>query len=272
MKIGLSTSVIQRGRSGVGQYVVSLVRALLPQAARAHEFTLFVLEEDLPLFAFAAGAMRIEAVAERYRPPVKNILWHQASSCHGWCGRRDSTCCMCRATGGCSGRGRARSSRRFTTWLRFDLAGKYDWARMFYGRVVARQLALRQDEIIAVSKLTACDVRTFFRVPPGQITVVPNGLDHERFRPGSPAPVRREIVESRGITAPFFLYVARLEHPAKNHSRLIAAFNRFKAATGSPWQLVFGGSDWHGARVIHELIRASPFARDIHRLGFVAAG
>jgi len=99
---------------------------------------------------------------------------------------------------------------------------------------------------------------------------VPNGLDHERFRPGSRAIAANAVSVPRGITAPFFLYVARLEHPAKNHARLIAAFNRFKAATGSPWQLVLGGSDWHGAAVIHDLIRASPFAKDIHRLGFLA--
>src|SRR6185503_14289738 len=76
MRIALSTSVIQRGKSGVGQYVLSLVRALLPAAAE-HEFTLFVLAEDLPLFAFAARAMRLTPVAEDHRPPVKNILWHQ---------------------------------------------------------------------------------------------------------------------------------------------------------------------------------------------------
>src|SRR6185437_2752477 len=72
MKIGLSTSVIQRGRSGVGQYVLALTRALLP-AARRHEFTLFVLEEDRPLFGFAESAMRIVPVPERVRPPLADI-------------------------------------------------------------------------------------------------------------------------------------------------------------------------------------------------------
>jgi glycosyltransferase involved in cell wall biosynthesis len=65
--------------------------------------------------------------------------------------------------------------------------------------------------------------------------------------------------------------VARLEHPAKNHARLIGAFNRFKAATGSPWRLALAGGDWHGAEAIHGLARASPFASDIHILGFVPA-
>jgi glycosyltransferase involved in cell wall biosynthesis len=64
--------------------------------------------------------------------------------------------------------------------------------------------------------------------------------------------------------------VARLEHPGKNHARLIDAFNRFKSATGSPWRLVLAGGDWHGAETIRELVRASPFASDIILPGFVA--
>ena len=61
MNIGISTSVMQRGRSGVAQYILALVRALLPQADR-HRFTLFVLEEDRPLLAFAESAMKLVSV------------------------------------------------------------------------------------------------------------------------------------------------------------------------------------------------------------------
>ncbi len=267
MRIALSTSVMQRGRSGVGQYVLALVRALLPSASR-HEFTLFVLEEDLPLFSFAAGAMRLEAVAESQRPPVRDILWHQSVLPR-----------------------RARSlgldvihtpSYRRMLWRRpcalvstihdlapFHVPGKYDPARMFYGRVVARRLAHRQDGIIAVSAVTARDVESLFGVPPSRVTVVPNGIDHEQFRPGSQALAREAVCAPRGLAGPFFLYVARLEHPAKNHSTLIEAFNRFKAATGSPWRLVLAGSDWHGSDTIRDLAAASPFARDICLTGFV---
>ncbi len=50
---------------------------------------------------------------------------------------------------------------------------------------------------------------------------------------------------------------------------LISAFENFKAKTRSDWQLVFGGSDWHGAEAIHRAIRNSRFAADIRCLGFV---
>src|ERR1700761_3463222 len=76
MRIGISTSVIQRGKTGVAQYLFALLRAYLPYA-NENRFVLFVLEEDLPLFDFAKGSMRLVPVAEQYRPPIKNILWHQ---------------------------------------------------------------------------------------------------------------------------------------------------------------------------------------------------
>lgn len=269
MKIAISTPVIQRGRSGVGQYVLSLVRSLLP-ATTQHEIALYILEADVPLFAFAQDAMRIETVAERHRPAVKNIAWHQTALPRRV--RRAAIDVL-----------HVPSYRRML-WPRpcalvatihdlapFQLAGKYDWARMVYGRVIARALAHRQDEIIAVSRETASGLDKYFKLPAERVTVVPNGLDHDAFQPGSDQRVRYSICARRGVTAPFFLYVARLEHPAKNHVRLIAAFNQFKAQTGSIWQLVLGGGDWHGAEVVHAAVTSSPFARDIVRLGFVPA-
>jgi glycosyltransferase involved in cell wall biosynthesis len=267
MNIGISTSVIQRGQSGVAQYVFGLVRALLP-FARQHQFTLFVLEADVPLFAFVELKMKIVRVPEQFRPPVKDILWHQTTL-----------------------PGLARAHRldvlhvpsyRRMLWPKpctlvatihdlapFHLAGKYDRRRMFYGRVVARKLARRQDHIIAVSRNTALDITRFFRIPEDRLSVIHNGVNHARFFPGSRAEARALVARRHDLHQPFFLYVARLEHPGKNHVRLIEAFSRFKAETRSDWRLVLGGSDWHGAEAIHSAIRQSPFASDIVRLGFV---
>jgi glycosyltransferase involved in cell wall biosynthesis len=141
---------------------------------------------------------------------------------------------------------------------------------MFYGRVIARMLAQRQDAIIAISQNTANDVSDFFDVPPGRVHVIHNGLEHHRFFPGSREQAQAKIADKHNLQAPFFLYVARLEHPAKNHARLISAFNEFKSTTGSNWQLAFGGSDWHGAEAIHAAAKQSPFASDIRFLGFVS--
>jgi glycosyltransferase involved in cell wall biosynthesis len=267
MRIGISTSVVQRGRSGVAQYLFALLRALLPATAQ-HQIILFVLEDDLPLFTFARDFMAIVSVPEKYRSPVTNILWHQTQLPQ--LARQHQLDVL-----------HIPSYRRML-WSRpcalvatihdlapFHVANKYDWKRMIYGRVIARRLACRQHEIIAISQSTAHDVQQFFHLTPEKLTVIHNGIEHERFYPGPNGAAKAPIAQRGTLQQPFFLYVARLEHPAKNHVRLISAFNRFKAATQSNWQMVFGGSDWHGAEAIHAAVRQSPFTRDIRLLGFV---
>lgn len=267
MRIALTTSVIQRGKSGVGQYVLALTRSMLRHAGK-HEFSLLVLEEDMPLFDFARDSMRLVPVAEKWRPAVRNIRWHQtvlprllremrADVLHVPSYRRMLGTKPCALVS------------TIHDLAPFHVRGKYDLARMFYGRVVVKWLARRQDGIISVSTNTAVDIRSFFGIPLERQRVVLNGLDHQRFSPGDGQAARDAARVCHGLDEPFFLYVSRLEHPAKNHVRLIEAFNAYKAQTGSPWQLALGGSDWHGAEAIHAAAKASPFAEDIIFLGFI---
>jgi len=266
VRIGISTSVIQRGKTGVAQYVFGLVEALRRFAVH-HDFALFVLEQDRPLFAFA-GEFELVPVSERFRPPIVNILWHQT--------------CLPNAALALGLEVVHVPSYRRLMWPGpcarvatihdlgpFRLAAKYDWRRMFYGRVIVKHLAQRQDAIIAVSRSTARDIVHFYGIPIDRVSVIHNGLDHNRFFPSDPQAAKGWAAERFGLRSPFFLYVARLEHPDKNHVRLIDAFNEFKRETHSSWQIVFGGSDWHGAEEIHRSIQRSPFAGDIHCLGFV---
>lgn len=267
MRIGLSTSVIQHGQTGIAQHVFALVRAF-GKLAEPHRFVLFVLEKDLPLFAFAHGAVQLVAVPESFRPPVLNILWHQIELPRLVREYRIDVLHV--------------PSYRRLLWPRpcplvatvhdlapFRVSKKYDWMRMFYGRVVARRLIRRQHEVIAVSQTTARDLELFFDLPSERIRVIHNGVDHDRFHPGPRGQAKAWAAQRYGLDKPFFLYVARLEHPGKNHVRLIAGFNQFKSETKSPWQLVLAGGDWHGADGIHTAIRASAFEADIRRLGFV---
>jgi glycosyltransferase involved in cell wall biosynthesis len=266
VRIAISTSVIQRGKSGVGQYLLALARALLDSPGD-HRLHLFVLEEDLPLFAFAAGRAEIIAVAEKHRPALKNIWWHQAilpgilrelriDVLHIPSYRRMLFRHPCALVS------------TIHDLAPFHVQAKYDPARMFYGKVVVKHLARRQQELVAISHNTAADVARFFKIPEARQTIVHNGIDHERFQPGNL--VQAQAAASRWhLDAPYFLFISRLEHPAKNHVRLIEAFNQFKSATGSNWLLALGGSDWHGAEIIRAAAAQSPFSKDIRFLGFV---
>ena len=268
MKIGLSATMIQHGKSGVAQYVFALLRGLLREET-GDRWHLFVLEEDLPLFEFVKDRVALVTVPERYRPAVKSILWHQVRlpaivrqlgldvlhvpSYRRLLWRKP---CPLVAT--------------IHDLAQFRVAGKYDPARMFYGKVVVRRLARRQDQIIAISTNTACDIERFFGISRSRQNIILNGIDHDRFSPGDRTVAKNRAEARWNLNGPFFLYVSRLEHPAKNHVRLIEAFDRFKAATHSRWLLVLGGSDWHRAEVIHAAAQASSASADIRFLGFVA--
>jgi glycosyltransferase involved in cell wall biosynthesis len=269
VKIGFSTSVIQRGKTGIAQYVFALLRALGAQAT-TEQFVLFVLEKDAEFFRALGDRFELFLVPEKYRPPVRNIIWHQTILPS--IARRLNLDVL-----------HIPSYRRLM-WRRpcplvatihdlapFRVLNKYDLARTFYGRVVVKFLARRQDEIITVSQNTAADIEQFFRIPKRDLRVIYNGIDHERFFPRDHDEARNFVASKFQLTRPFFLYVARLEHPGKNHRRLIEAFERFKEQTNSDWQIAFGGSDWHGAELIHARIAESAYSSDIRCLGFVSS-
>ena len=268
MKIGFSTSVIQRGQTGIAQYVFALLRAFSTEATN-ERFALFVLENDQDFFRELDDRFEIVTVPEKFRPAIDNIRWHQTTL---------------------PGMARAMDldvlhvpSYRRLMWSKpcplvgtihdlapFRVSRKYDLARMFYGRVIVKHLARRQDEIITVSQNTARDIEQFFHLRRQDLRVIHNGIEHDRFFPRASDEARAFSAQKYRLNKPFFLYVARLEHPGKNHRRLIEAFEHFKEQTGSDWILAFGGSDWHGAELIHARIAESAYGSDIRTLGFVS--
>lgn len=267
IKVGLTTSVIQRGKTGIAQWLFALTKAL---AAHREELdlTLFVLEEDRPLFDYAKDLFTIHPVPEACRNPIKDIAWHQRQLpklakqlsldvIHTPSYRRLIATKVCPTVG------------TIHDLAPFRLAGKYDWKRMLFGKYFVPYFARRNTRITAVSQFTADDITRFFGIPQSQISVILNGLDHNRFSPESKTENEAKLKEKYNIDAPIFLYIARIEHPGKNHLRLIRAFENMKKETGSPWKMVFGGSDWHGAEVIHEAIKTSPHRDDFRVTGFV---
>ena len=208
MNIGLSTSVVGRGRTGIAQYVFSLLRFLVPCLGE-HRLFLFVLEDDLPLFDFVRDVTTIVPVSESFRRPVRDIFWHQTA--------------LPRLVRELQIQVLHVPSYRRLVWPKpcarvatiHDLAhcvisNKYDWGRTFYGRIFARELARRQDAVIAISNTTAWDICSYFRIPKERVDVIYNGIDHERFFPGLTNGASKLIAGHFAPGNPFFLYISRL--------------------------------------------------------------
>lgn len=268
IRVALSTTVAQRGRSGVASYLFGLLDGFAAINAPV-KIILIGLAEDAPLFTRWLGPCEWYSVPETHRSAVRNIWWHQTTARNVLRELKADVVHI--------------PSYRRIIWrspvpqvvtvhdcAAFAVKGKYDFARMFYGRQVARRLAHGAQAITTVSHATANDVEAHFGIPTDQQTVIWNGIDQGRFNLQPTEPVADFLAGRAEQTAPYFLYLARLEHPAKNHVRLIEAFEIFaRAHPDRSDHLVFGGADWHGADEIHTRIASSPFRDRIRSLGFV---
>jgi glycosyltransferase involved in cell wall biosynthesis len=268
MKVALSVSVVQRGKSGVATYVFGLLRGL-SVIGWPVEIVLFGLENDRELFTPWLDRCRWVPVHERFRSTAKNIAWHHLLFRRAL---KEHECDLVHIP----------SYRRIVAapgvpqvatihdCAPFRLAGKYDFFRTFYRKQIVTRLARHCTRIIAVSKATAADIRTYFKIPDERLRVVYNGIDHARFRRLSQEEVRKRLPQTEAWSDAWWLYVARLEHPGKNHLRLIQAYELATKRVGRPiGNLVLAGADWHGAREIHAAAEASPLRDCIIRTGFV---
>ncbi len=267
--VAISTSVNQRGKSGVATYLFGLIDGLVTTCPEV-KLTLFGLAADRPLFERWLDRANWIEVSEFWRPALRDIFWHQfilpgqlrtirADVVHIPSYRRilaRPPCPQVVTVHDCAA---------------FHVRGKYDAARMAYGRHVVPRLARRARRIITVSRATAVDVERFFHWPASDIDVIWNGIDHQRLHPAETGAL--DAFRTRqNLARPYIVYLARLEHPAKNHVRLIEAFEQLVAARPDlPHDLVLAGADWHGAEVIHARVATSPVRSRIRTTGFITA-
>jgi glycogen synthase len=88
-------------------------------------------------------------------------------------------------------------------WKREQLAGGYNCSLW-----VERAALEMADAVVAVSKEARKDIMRLFRVDPGRIHVIHNGIDIDEYRPaGKPATLRRLGID---VSRPYVLFVGRI--------------------------------------------------------------
>ena len=265
MKVLLSAGMIQGGRSGVGRYVIALSEALVHEQA-AVDLCVAGLDADRELFPWLHDDQWL-AIPAAMAGGAANLWWHQVHL-NGLLASRHIDLVHIPSYRRMLWRCSRPQVATIHDCAPFILREKYDWARGIFGRVVVPALARRVARVIAVSETTAKDVVRFMRVPAERVTVVPNGIDHQMFQAPAAAAVAG-FRQRKNLAQPFFLYVARLEHPAKNHLRLIRAFEMLALSGVFTGQLVMPGAPWHGAEVIQRAVAESPCRERIRLEGFV---
>ncbi|HEX4448749.1 MAG TPA: glycosyltransferase family 1 protein [Polyangiaceae bacterium] len=138
----------------------------------------------------------------------------------------------------------------------FHVAAKYGPLRQIYVKRVLVPLLRRLRIVTTVSQATADDVLKYAGVPLSRIRVIPNGI--------AISPPARTALAQPG---PYFLYPARLEHPGKNHLRVLGAFAR--SSTRETHSLILSGAEWGAGPLIRARAEALGISARVHVIGFV---
>ena len=243
MNINFVATMIQGQRTGIFRYVKSLLTELQQQCS----VTVDALADESSLFdgTFNNGNNRLAHQVRLSAAAPKRLrgLWDFIRSQFTW------------APQGCDLK-HVPSYRRVSFWSRIplvvtvhDLAPlhmpeKYGMLRHFFLRhVVARGLR-RVDHIVTPTQHTKDDLIRSFAIPSENISVTPNGIDHQLFQPRNQQSAltycQRQITE---LPSRFVLCTGRIEHPGKGHVDLLAAWHALQQQGVQLPQLVFVGKN-----------------------------
>ena len=293
MRILVSLIPGDGGRSGISVYGREVVRELV---AQGHELTLLAEPDadgretldDRCDARLASDVSRPEIPPRSVRAPrwtrhaVFSMLWH-LFVLPFWIRRHRQAFdgfVICAA------------NRRVCAWYplptvatvhdlaNFHVPGKYSRLRMFYLAHILPLFAKRAHHLVAVSGATKADMVRFWHCRGDDVTVLYNGLvpgarclvhSAEIEYPSPPQPLASSISQPLNPSTSI-LYISRIEHPGKNHVRLIAAYGLLPRALAEKHPLVLAGADWKDAAAAHAAAAASPHADLIRFTGFVPEG
>jgi glycosyltransferase involved in cell wall biosynthesis len=253
------------GKSGIAEYTNRLVEALSSEA----KVTVVILEKDKHIFPLeASDTLNFIYASNVFSHPVMNILWHFLLLPFMTLNKRYTNLVL------------PALNRRTSLWSalptigiahdlsQFNVTAKYDLARMLYVKALLPLLLKSVNQVIAISQNTRKDLLRFWNMDSSKISVCYNGYNRERYNDQAPANVE-EVLAHYKLERPYLLYVSRIEHPGKNHARLIQAFDQVNDSLPEDYDLVFAGSDWNGADAVKDIARHAKTAKRIHFLGFV---
>ena len=255
-RILISALAYDGGKSGIANYIENVVTAL----SKEMNIDIIVNEEEVKYFENISSNINFMIVSKSLKKPLWNVLWHLLvlpfkidKSKYEW---------MLLPAG----------NRRLMLFYpiktlvtmhdlsQFHVENKYDALRMFYIKKVIPFFLKRADKIFTVSENTAKDMVIHYGMKKEDLIVNYNGVNTDNFYSSS----NKELDEK-----PYILYVARIEHPGKNHLNLIKAYEKLPEQYKKRYDLYLIGSDWNGAEVVHEYAKQSADTSRIKFLGYV---
>jgi len=264
MKIGIDTFACMSGKSAIGAYLMNLLKRIPPSARAKYE--LFGWAYDR--YVYSEAAPNVEFISRcSISGTYANSVWHVLRYPEFAQSRNWNACFFPAAH-----KVLPAKSPCPTIGVVHDMAPWWEQKNRESLKTVVR-LALpsalrRLDRVIAVSEWVKQELVDIAGVREHRIEVVSNGIDTQVFYPRPRGEESVVLIQPFSFRRPYVLYASRLEHPVKNHVKLIKAFGIFKERTKYPHRLVLAGADSRGAEKVKEAVAASAHRNDIFFTGY----
>jgi glycosyltransferase involved in cell wall biosynthesis len=145
----------------------------------------------------------------------------------------------------------------------------YTLPRYLYFRGVVIPLLKRQKNFHTISLATKKELERYLRIPKSAAHVGYLGLAPFRISAQSADTERYNIRRQYHLERPYMLYVSSLDHPRKNHMVLLDAYELLLRKGDPVPDLVFAGTDFFQAEMIHSEISRRNLVNRVRTLGYV---
>jgi len=261
----VSCMAFDNGKSGIADYTVNVVRELL----KFCPVTLLIHPSDKAIFPLQEDKLKYELVAEWLKRPLFSMIWHLYCLPTLIRKRKWDMVLLPAGNRRLLAKYPAATVVTFHDLSQFHIPGKYDFLRMLYIKKVVPFYLKKAPKIFAISQSTKADMLRFYRMKPEEIEVNYNGYNAGKVEQAIEAAQMREKF---GIKGKYLLYIARIEHPGKNHLGLLKAYQALPRHIMNEYELVLGGGEWNNAEIVMDYHAKMPQKQRIHFLGYVDNG
>ena len=252
------------GKSGTSVYIHSVVEEL----CHLYKVDLLLLNDDD--FPVNHNNLTIIRVPQKLASPVINMLWHLFILPYRYNYKKYDFVFLPAANRRLFCRKLDNLVVTFHDLSQFHIPNKYDAFRTFYIKKVIPFFLRKVTKIVAISQATKNDLMHFYGLNEKNILVSHNGFNHDNKEVSNSSTSVKATLEH--ITQkPFFLYVARIEHPGKNHLNLLKAYQALPKNITDNFDLVLAGQTWSGSDNVFSYHSTMELKQNIHFPGFVSA-
>jgi glycosyltransferase involved in cell wall biosynthesis len=253
------------GKSGISEYIRSTVLEL----AKNNKLDLIILKKDLSKFPCKGSAnINVVVYSNLLASPVINMLWHLFILPLTINFKKYDFIFLPAGNRRLFFRYPIKAYVTMHDLSQFHIEAKYDKFRMFYVKRIVPIFLRKADRIFSISESTKKDLLKFYKLSPEKIVVNYNGFNSIAYNGLSNSSNESECFPSLA-NKKYMLYVARIEHPGKNHLNLIKAYELLPESLKEKFELIFAGSFWSNGAKVKDYADKSLDCKRIKFLGFV---